>query len=116
MEKFDEAERTLRGAAPAEGRVSRMATKQQHLPPGAAIFERLYAARMRQSLFELEALFCEMEALPKPRGGAHLAYYETLRCFYGEALTECEKRLATMRTRFAALPVLPAAKEVEEKV
>jgi hypothetical protein len=75
-----------------------------------AIFEDLYRANMRGSVFELEGCMQSIEMLPKPRGTNELTSHKTLRHNMRQSITTLEQRLAALRTRFDALPELKAKK------
>lgn len=79
------------------------------------IFEDLYRANMRASLYELENCMMSIEMLPKPKGHDATMVHETLRHFMLEAMDAISRRLAELRTRYEALPKLPTKKgEVDD--
>ena len=71
-----------------------------------ALFASLYRATSRQSLFDIEAVLAQLEALPRTRSQGKRLAREQLRCFIGEALDKMEMHLSALRTRYAALPEL----------
>ena len=71
------------------------------------IFEDLYRANMRASVFELEQCMQSIELLPHPRGCNQATAQAALRDAMQQSIDGLEKRLAELRTRFEALPELP---------
>ncbi len=69
-----------------------------------ALFASLYRATSRQSLFDIEAVLAQLEALPKTRSQGKMLARDQLRCFIGEALDKMEMHLSALRMRYAALP------------
>jgi len=82
-------------------------------PNTVPIFEDLYRAKQRASLFELEIMLKEIEELPTPKGDGNIMAQIALRAFFGETLTLMETRFKELRAQFTALPELPARKEKE---
>jgi hypothetical protein len=79
-----------------------------------AIFEDMYRANMRGSVFELEGCMQSIELLPKPRGNNEIMSQKTLRHNMRQSITTLEQRLAALRTRFEALPEIKAKKDEVE--
>ena len=78
------------------------------------IFEDLYRANRRECLFDLDTILAEIEALPQPSGEGTRQVQESLRGAYADALTVVELHTEALRARLAALPQLPARKEVND--
>lgn len=87
-------------------------TEEQHIAT-LEIFEDMYRANMRASLYELEQCMMAIELLKRPRGLHARMAQETLRVFMEQSLTTLEQRLVALRTRFEALPELPTKKGEE---
>ena len=85
-------------------------TEKQHMAI-LEIFEDLYRANMRASLFELENCMMSIETLPKASGWKTIMAQETLRHEMEQSITTLEQRLAVLRTRFLALPELKAQRD-----
>jgi hypothetical protein len=81
-----------------------------------AIFEDLYRANMRGSVFELEGCMQSIELLPKPRGNNEIMSQKTLRHNMSQSITVLQQRLVELRTRFEALPELKTKKSEADAV
>ncbi len=80
-----------------------MSTNMAQMSDIHGLFEDLFKANMRQSLYELEHILAEFEDMPKSNRKDDRLLHATLRRLIGDAIANNEKHLADLRQRYETL-------------